>query len=111
MQIVGSWSHYNSVVTTMRNDMISVAYGARYKISPQTSIVFDYSQPFTQFEENDPHPGLSFGVEFGTSAHIFQLFVSNYKAIIMQDNYMFNDNDIAIKDMFLGFNITRIYNF
>jgi hypothetical protein len=111
MQIVGSWSHYNAVETTMRNDMISVAYGARYKISPQTAIIVDYSQPFTQFIDDNPHPGLSFGVEIGTSSHAFQLFISNYKAIIMQDNYMFNDNDIVIKDMFLGFNITRVYNF
>ena len=111
MQISPSWSHYNTVQNTMRNDMLAVAYGARYKISPQTAIMIDYSQPITQFDYNNPHPGISFGVEFGTSAHAFQLFVSNYKGIVPQDNYMFNSNDIVIKDMFIGFNITRIYNF
>jgi len=111
VEIAPSWSHYNTVENTMRNDMLAVSYGGRYKISPQTSIMIDYSQPITKFDKNNPHPGLSFGVEFGTSAHAFQLFVSNYKAIIMQDNYMFNDNDIVFKDMFIGFNITRIYNF
>ena len=111
MQITGSWSHYNTVVTTMRNDMIAASYGARYKISPQTAIIIDYSQPITDFIDDNPHPGLSFGVEFGTSAHAFQLFVSNYKGIVSQDNYMFNSNDIVMKDMFIGFNITRIYNF
>ena len=111
MQIAPSWSHYNTVENTMRNDMIAVAYGARYKISPQTAIMVDYSQPITQFDKNNPHPGLSFGVEFGTSAHAFQLFVSNYKGIVPQDNYMFNNNDIVMKDRLIGFNITRIYNF
>lgn len=110
-QIAPSWSHYNAVENTIRNDMIAVSFGGRYKITPQTAVIIDYSQPITKFDKNNPHPGLSFGVEFGTSAHAFQLFVSNYKGIVPQDNYMFNSNDIVMKDMFIGFNITRIYNF
>ncbi len=106
-----SLSHYNVVENTMRNDMVAFSLGGRYKISPNTAIMIDYSQPLTEFLKDNPHPGLSFGVEFGTSAHAFQLFVTNYHGIVPQDNYMFNSNDFFNGDIMLGFNITRLYNF
>ncbi len=110
-QIAPSVSHYNLVATTMQNDLVSVAIGGRVKISPQTSILVDYSQPITQFDASQPKPGFSVGAEFATSAHEFQIFLSNYNGIVPQKNYMFNQNDFFKGDFLIGFNITRIYNF
>jgi hypothetical protein len=106
-----SVSHYNSVFVEMRNDMVAFSLGGRYKISPNTAIIADYSQPITKFKGQNPHPGVSLGFEFGTSGHAFQLFVSNYWGILPQENYMWNQNDFFDGDILLGFNITRIYNF
>ncbi|MCF6223941.1 MAG: DUF5777 family beta-barrel protein [Flavobacteriaceae bacterium] len=106
-----SISHYNIVANTMRNDMVAFSVGGRYKITDNTAILIDYSQPITEFLKDNPHPGFSLGVEFGTSAHAFQLFITNYNGIVPQKNYMFNQNDIFKGDFLLGFNITRIYNF
>jgi len=122
LQIAPSVSHYNVVENTMRNDMVAIAFGGRYKISPQTSIIVDYSQPLTKFHSNNPPPGISFGVEFGTSAHTFQLFATNYSGIVPQQNYMYNKNNGFGEGEFkpfgkgggeflIGFNITRNYNF
>lgn len=123
LQFAPSLTHYNAVYDGMSNDRISIAFGGRYKISPNTSILFDYSQPITQFETSkDPdgessnprftnYPGLSLGFEFGTSGHAFQLFITNYSGIIPQDNYSWNKNDFFDGQIMLGFNITRIYNF
>uniref|UniRef100_UPI0035694C68 DUF5777 family beta-barrel protein n=1 Tax=Lutibacter sp. TaxID=1925666 RepID=UPI0035694C68 len=69
LQIAPSISHFNAVEPGMENDMFAIAFGGRFKISPQTAIIFDYSQPLTQFEENNPHPGISIGTEFSTSGH------------------------------------------
>jgi hypothetical protein len=110
-QIAPSVSHYNLVDPTMQNDLVSVAIGGRVKISPQTSILVDYSQPITQFDANQPKPGFSIGAEFATSAHEFQIFLSNYNGIVPQKNYMFNQNNFFKGDFLIGFNITRIYNF
>jgi hypothetical protein len=110
-QIAPSVSHYNLVDPTMKNDLVSVAIGGRVKISPQTSILVDYSQPITQFDANQPKPGFSIGAEFATSAHEFQIFLSNYDGIVSQKNYMYNQNDFFKGDFLIGFNITRIYNF
>ena len=126
LQIAPSVSHYNAVYDGMQNDRFAIAIGGRYKITPQTSILFDYSQPLTQFDVSDKpnadgemiketrytnHPGLSIGFEFGTSGHAFQVFISNQWGIVNQENYVWNKNDFFNGDILLGFNITRIYNF
>jgi len=111
LQIAPSVSHYNIVENTMRNDMIAIAFGGRFKISPQTALIVDYTQPITKFLQNNPHPGLSVGVEFSTSAHAFQLFATNYNGLVAQKNIMFNQNDFFNGDFMIGFNITRNYSF
>lgn len=124
MQIAPSLSHFNVVQEGMQNDRFAIALGARYKITPNTAIMIDYSQPLTQhdvptYDADDPstfvdfsnNPGFSLGFEFGTSGHAFQLYISNYKGIVPQENYMWNTNDFFSGDFLLGFNITRIYNF
>jgi len=117
LQIAPSISHYNTVDYGRENDRFSIAFGGRYKVSPQTSILFDYSQPITSFEDDSSgnsynNPGISLGVEFATSGHAFQLFITNFNGIVPQQNYMHNTNDFFHKGgMLIGFNITRNYNF
>ena len=111
LQVAPSVSHFNVVENTMRNDMVAIAFGGRYKISPGTAIIVDYTQPITKFLQDNPHPGISVGVEFATSAHAFQIFATNYNALVAQKNIMFNQNDFLNGDILIGFNITRVYNF
>ncbi len=111
LQVAPSWSHFNTVDNVVRNDMIAIAIGGRYKITPGTSFIVDYSQPLTKFYAQNPHPGISAGFEFGTSAHTFSIFATNYNAIVPQYNYVYNDNDFFSGDILIGFNITRNYNF
>ncbi len=116
MQLAPSISHFNLVESRMRNDVIGVAFGGRYKISDQTSILWDYSQPFTHHLNGerldiDPEPGISLGFEFATSAHAFQLFITNMNGIVPQQNYVKNTNDFFRGQILFGFNITRNYNF
>lgn len=106
-----SLSHYNVVESTIKNDMIAFSLGGRYKVTPNTAILLDYSQPLTNFEDDNPYPGISLGVEFGTSSHAFQIFVTNLHGIVPQDNYMYNNNDFFDGNIMLGFNITRLYSF
>jgi hypothetical protein len=116
MQVAPSVSHYNLVENRMRNDVVALAIGGRYKISDQTSILVDYSHPFVHHLNDvefdiDPKPGFSLGFEFATSAHAFQLFITNYNGIVPQKNYAKNVNDFFDGDFLFGFNITRNYNF
>ena len=121
MQLAPSMSHFNVVPANMNNDVFSIALGARMKVSAQTAILLDYSQPFTSFgvdsngNDLNPEPGLSLGAEFVTSSHAFQIYLTNLRGIVPQQNYVFNQNRFF--NMFggdgvlIGFTITRIYNF
>jgi hypothetical protein len=112
LQLAPSISHYNKVTSAMRaNDLIAIAFGGRFKVSPQTALIVDYTQPVTTYSQDNPKPGLSVGVEFSTSAHTFQLFATNYNGIVPQKNIMFNTNDFFKGDFLIGFNITRNYSF
>jgi hypothetical protein len=117
MQIAPSVSHFNVVDANMKNDRLAIAFGGRVKVSPQSSILWDYSQPITRFEI-DPelnnynnYPGVSLGFEVRTSSHAFQIFISNLNGIVPQQNYVKNENDFFAGDILIGFNITRLYNF
>ena len=108
--VAPSVSHYNLVEKTMENDMFAISAGGRVKISPQTSIIAEYSQPITSFEVNTPKPGVSLGVEISTGSHAFQVFVTNYKGITQQKNFMYNQNNFFDGDFMIGFNITRLWH-
>ena len=120
-QVAPSLSHFNVVegyVTregevegTMKNNHYAIHLGGRYKFSGQSSIIAAYDQPLTDHLTNNPHPNLSFGVEIATSSHTFQIFFTNYNALVPQENNMFNSNDYQDGDFLIGFNITRLWTF
>ena len=137
VQIAPSWTHQNAVggyytkndstgkeiFKSMKHDHFALSVAARYKLTNVTSLMLNYDQPLTQHPTNNPNPNLSFGVEFNTSSHSFQLFFGNYYSLNQQRNNLFNQNDpfsskkpdyvpVAIPNEFLiGFNITRLWNY
>lgn len=112
LQIAPSISHFNLVTPGQENDMIAIGFGGRYKISPQTAIIFDATRPITKFDDGfQPNSGASIGMEFATSAHAFQIYFTNYKNILNQRDIFNNRNYWKDGDFMLGFTITRRYNF
>lgn len=136
LQVAPSVSHQNSVAgyytkndstgkETFRNmkwDHIAVAVSARYKLTPSMGLMFNYDQPITKHNTNNPTPNLSMGLEFVTSGHSFQLFVTNYYFLNQQQNNLYNKNapfNYTISEdgtkgkggkFLIGFNITRLWN-
>ncbi|WP_290864352.1 DUF5777 family beta-barrel protein [Flavobacterium sp.] len=108
LQLAPSYSHYNVVDAPMSNDLFAVELGGRLKVASDISILFDVNQPFTS-QEIAPKSGISIGTEFSTVGHSFQIFVSNYRGIINQQNNMFNQNDFFEGDFAIGFNISRTW--
>ena len=136
IQIAPSISHQNSVegyytkndstgkqtFNGMKHDHIAVAVSARYKITNITSFMVNYDQPITKHNTFNPNPNLSFGVEFNTSGHSFQLFFTNYALLNPQQNNLYNTNNpigytnnltgtkVDGGQFLIGFNITRLWN-
>ena len=136
VQIAPSVSHQNSVngyytkndssgkeiFKEMKHDHLAVAISGRYKLTNVTYFIINYDQPITKHATKNPNPNLSFGVEFNTSSHSFQLFMGNYFLLNQQRNNLYNDHSpfdytdaegVKVKGgkFLIGFNITRLWNY
>ena len=111
-----------AIFKDMKHDHFAVAISGRYKLTNVTSVMINYDQPITKHATNNPNPNLSFGLEFNTSNHSFQLFMGNYSLLNPQRNNLYNSNspfgytDVAgtkVKGgrFLIGFNITRLWNY
>ncbi len=120
MQATINYAHFNLIDTAvagmsdLKHSNFGFGIGGRYKVGSTTSIIFEYDQALTTPE--DIKPNLSLGVELGTSAHVFHVFVSTYKGISYQNNMVYNRNDFTeFNDdgwgILIGFNMTRNWNF
>ena len=120
----------------MNSTHFAIAFAARYKLSNVTSLMLGYDQPITKHTLNNPNPNLSFGLEFNTSSHSFQLFFTNFFYLNPQVNNLYNHNSPFINTQqyltknpipgqdpvlnnrkveggkfLIGFNITRLWNY
>ena len=96
------------IQATMQNTQFAFSVVGRYKLSPTVAIIADYDQPLTQNVTSNPHPNIGGGIEFETSGHTFQLFLTNYGYCLPQYNSFLNQNDYTKTGGFLlGFNVTR----
>jgi len=129
VQVGLQYSHFNAVDTLYENDMFGISVGARYKVSPQTSIILEWTEPTLEHDhkysadptikmDTGPFRNISLGVEIATSSHAFQIFISTYRSILPQYNLHFNSNEFITevdgKDklgFLFGFNMTRLWNF
>jgi hypothetical protein len=120
VQLAPSYSHFNIVDSLVEHSNIGVSFNGRYKFSAQSSVIYSLDYNITQmnndFENTHPNaslgkPNLSLGVEISTSSHAFQIFLTTYNSLIPQYNMLYNRNDFTEKDILLGFNITRLWNF
>jgi hypothetical protein len=122
LQLAPSFTHYNSTDSLFDHDKIGLSFGGRVKITPQTSIICAVDMPMyfkgiREYPEPDhlSKPNLSLGVEISTSTHAFQIFVATAQGILPQENMMWNNLESGKKpstaNLFLGFNITRLWNF
>jgi hypothetical protein len=135
IQIAPSISHQNAVngyytkndstgkevFQEMNFNHLAIAISGRYKLTDITSFMFNYDQPLTRHNTNNPCPNVSFGFEFNTSNHSFQLFAGTYSLLSPQRNNLYNTNspfgytDAAGNKVpggafLIGFNITRLWN-
>ena len=116
LQAAASFTHYNMVRKTFDHDIIGAHVNGRVKISPQTSIIFNYDAPLKikDISEQltwDTHakPNFAIGVDINTFTHAFQIYVGSANGILPQDNMMFNQNEFNKKGIAVGFTMTRLW--
>ena len=135
LQVAASISHQNSVdgyytkndstgqdiFKYMNFDHLAISVAGRVKLTEVTSLIFNVDQPVTKHNTHNPSPNVSFGFEFNTSNHSFQLFAGNYSLLNPQRNNLYNTNSpfnytavdgtkVPGGKFVIGFNITRLWN-
>ena len=135
LQVAPSITHQNSVkgyytkndstgqtiFEEMKHNHFAIALSGRYKIGDATAVIVNYDQPLTHHPTDNPNPNVSFGFEFNTSGHTFQIFMGNYTLLNPAKNNLFNTNSpfgytqtdgtkVKGGEFVIGFNITRLWN-
>jgi hypothetical protein len=120
MEVAGSFTHFNQVDSLYEHDKIGVHVLGRFKFSPQSSVIINCDIPL-QIDgikewdtfTNSPKYNFGIGYEVATATHVFQIFASSANYLVPQYNVMKNQSEFfkGTKNIFIGFNITRQWNF
>jgi hypothetical protein len=108
LQLAPTFIWFNAVELGYKNANYGISAGARYNFAGSHSIIAEYDQLFNkqENEEFNAEPQLALGWEIGTATHAFQLFVANYKDILGQYNFVYNQNSISDGNFLIGLNVT-----
>lgn len=122
--IGGSFTHFNQVDSLYEHDKIALHAATHFKVSPQSSLIINCDLPLKidgikEWHEikDPPAPNFGIGWEISTSTHAFQIFVSSSNYLVPQYNVMWNQNnpfdskENFWSNIFIGFNITRLWSF
>ena len=111
IQLSPTLIHKNLVVeTTDDNDQFALGVGARHKITKRLALNFEYFYAFNLPEDQGLHNSLSIGVDIETGGHVFQLHVTNSRAMIEKGFITETTGDFFDGEIHLGFNISRVFN-
>lgn len=112
-----SFTHYNMVKADEDHDLIGLHGLAKVKISPQSSLTFNYNAPLKiqslseQTEVPDYTPSVALGWQISTYTHAFQIYLSNAPGMLPMDNMMYNRAKFNKQGIAIGFTITRLWAF
>ena len=107
LQIAPSFTHYNSIDSTLDHDRFSFSFAGRIKFSPQSSFIIggDFPLKIQAISEHTPEynetsvnwqdlaPNICIGYEVATSTHSFHLYLASGQGILPEENAVFNKND------------------
>ena len=110
-QLSPSLVHKNMVELAQDdNDLYALGIGARHKLTKRLALNFEYYYMFNKPEDRGLHNSLSIGVDIETGGHVFQLHVTNSRAMIEKGFITETTSDFFDGDIHLGFNISRVFN-
>lgn len=102
---------YKNLVNVINNNFnVALPISGKYQYSFGGSLLFEYAYCFDRGGGVFEHP-LSFGFEFGTAGHVFQVFFTNNQSLRESNLYTTNVYDISKSEFLLGFNIRRVWWF
>ncbi len=108
VQLMPTFVHRNMVPTrTDTNDLYVLGVGGRYKLTPSTALNAEY---FYRMNGNmeDTYNALSIGFDIETGGHVFQLHLTNARAMTESLFIPATSGNFFNGDIHFGFNMTTI---
>ncbi len=110
LQISPTLVHHNLVDTPMENnDIFSVGFSGRQKVSRRMAITFEYYYQVNNNTEKANYNPLGVGLEIETGGHVFQLVFANSQAMTDTSFITRTSGDFFDGDIHFGFNISRVF--
>ncbi|MDA0829102.1 MAG: DUF5777 family beta-barrel protein, partial [Bacteroidetes bacterium] len=81
--------------------------GGRYKLTQRMALTADYLLRINPVDQT--HNPLSIGIDIETGGHVFQFHLTNARSMADPQWMMQTPGDWTKGDIFLGFNITRVF--
>jgi len=106
VQVAPTFMYFNAIEKGRENANFGIHAGGKANVYGSISIIGEFNTILTEQPDFETKPSLAYGLELNSGTHIFQVFATNYAAIIGQHNFMYNTNDFASSEFMLGFNIT-----
>jgi hypothetical protein len=108
MQLVPTLVHYNIVPTALdNNDLFALGIGARYKLTNRMALTSEIM--LRQEQPSNTFNALSIGIDIETGGHVFQFHLTNSRYMADNEWITQNPGSWAKGDIFLGFNISRVF--
>ena len=109
LQIMPSWVHSNLVQNAQEpNDILATGVGGRYKLTPRVSFNAEY---YPTLNSDDRYTdSFAFGFDIETGGHVFQLHLTNSRAMIEEGFIASNTGAWNDGDIHFGFNISRSFD-
>ena len=118
LELVPTMVHYNLVERRDEsNDVFSLGFAGRYKVSAQHSLTWEYIYQFNPLSRINPatdeleeyNNALSLGYEIETGGHVFQLFITNSRGVSEPLVIGKTPGTWGNGDIHIGFNISRVF--
>ncbi len=110
LQITPTLIHRNTVPTRSDpNGVVSVGFGGRYKLTNRIAFNTEYYHLATDLGA-DYHPSFSVGFDIETGGHVFQLHITNSRAMIEKGFVAETNGTWGEGAIHYGFNISRVFN-
>jgi len=110
LQLMPTMIHENIVYNaSSSNDLFALGAGARIKLTPRSSLNFEYYYQLPGYKLPGTYNTFSIGYEIETGGHVFQLHLSNSTGMTERTVISENYGQWGNGDIHFGFNISRAF--
>lgn len=110
LQIMPTWVHRNRIQASEgENDVYALGMGGRIKLTKRISLNGEYYYRYDVPDNEDLFNSLAIGFDIETGGHVFQLHLTNSRAMIEKGFITETTGNFFAGDIHFGFNVSRVF--